>query len=325
MGDNQPAGNAYLPPDSALQDCSMVLSNLARDTNGNDSAIQRALDKERARRESAETKLADASVKFAQLFELKEKCNLKLASAQTDLKYLSGVSKAAKASAKQSLDGQKAQNKKDFEGQKAHATIQLDAKKDALKAANSSKATLKKEFDKFKKKYDSLFRSNETNKGKLSEVNMSQSVLLRTRTNLQAEVKDLQKDLKAAKKKLDAQLINKLEHEMSMQQLKNDYKQLDIDQARERFENKKNPAINKKTSLALSLDDKKELESHKVECRSRSKDDDAARDKLKKDLKQRKVQSNLGFAANMLQNSSNVNGGMWQQGTIQDVSCSTCC
>jgi chromosome segregation ATPase len=320
MGDNQPAGNAYLP-DSALQDCSMVLSNLARDTNVNgNSVIQRALDKERVRRESAERKLADASVKFAQLFELKEKCNLKLASAQTDLKYLSGVSKAAKASAKQSLDGQKAQTKKEIDGQKAHATIQLDAKKDALKAANSSKAALKKDYDKLKRNYDSLLKSNEANKGKLSEVNMSQSVLLRARTNLQAEVKDLQKNLKAAKKKVDEQLGKKQDHELSMQQLKNDNKQLDIDQERAKFEQKKAP-INK-TSLALSLDEKKALELHKVDCRRLSKDDDAARDKMKKDNKSREVQSNLGFAHMLQQNSSNVNGGMWQQGTVQDVSCS---
>jgi conjugal transfer/entry exclusion protein len=43
---------------------------------------------------------------------------------------------------------------------------------------------------------------------------------------------------------------------------------------------------------------------------------------MKKDNKARDVQSNLGFAANMLQNTSNMNGGMWQQGSggLQDVS-----
>jgi hypothetical protein len=66
-----------------------------------------------------------------------------------------------------------------------------------------------------------------------------------------------------------------------------------------------------------------ELESHKVERKCCTKDDDAAHGKMKKDMKSRDMQSNLGLVTNMMQNQSNVHGGMWQQGTIglQDVSC----
>jgi hypothetical protein len=41
---------------------------------------------------------------------------------------------------------------------------------------------------------------------------------------------------------------------------------------------------------------------------------------MKKDTKAQDVQSNLGFAANMLHNTSNMNGGMWQTGSVADVS-----
>jgi hypothetical protein len=41
---------------------------------------------------------------------------------------------------------------------------------------------------------------------------------------------------------------------------------------------------------------------------------------MKEDTKMPNVQSNLGFAANMLQNTTNMNGGMWQTGLVSDVS-----
>jgi hypothetical protein len=64
-------------------------------------------------------------------------------------------------------------------------------------------------------------------------------------------------------------------------------------------------------------------ELHKVDCKRQTKDDDFARDKdkMKKDMKARDVQLNLGFAANMLQNTTNMNGGMLQTGSVADVSC----
>ncbi len=104
--------------------------------------------------------------------------------------------------------------------------------------------------------------------------------------------------------------------------MKNEYKKLDLEHTWECLDNGKNAPISKAASAALTLENRMELESHKVECKRRTKDDDAARDKMKKDNKARDVQSNLGFAANMLQNTTNMNGGMWQQGSgLQDVSC----
>jgi hypothetical protein len=58
---------------------------------------------------------------------------------------------------------------------------------------------------------------------------------------------------------------------------------------------------------------------HKVDYKRCTKDDDTARDKMKKDTKANDVQSNLGFAANMLQNTTNMNVGMWQTGSVADI------
>jgi hypothetical protein len=96
-----------------------------------------------------------------------------------------------------------------------------------------------------------------------------------------------------------------------MQKMRNKYKKLDLNQAGGKLENKRKAMPTKTVAAALTLKDKKELESYKVDCKRRSKDDNFARDKMKKDTKVHDVQSNLGFAANMLQNTTNMNGGMW--------------
>jgi hypothetical protein len=77
------------------------------------------------------------------------------------------------------------------------------------------------------------------------------------RTNLQNEVKNLTKEVEVLTKKLDNQMDKKLNHEVCMQKMRNKYKQLDLDQAHEKNENKK-VAPSKATSAALTLEDKKE-------------------------------------------------------------------
>jgi hypothetical protein len=259
----------------------------------------------------AEKNLAEANTKNANLWDLKEKRNLDLAQVTTDNKCLSDLLKSQETLHKKELDAEKSHN----------TTAQVQLKKDAIKSAKSSKGALKKDFDKQKKSYNSLLKSSNTNKVKISDLNCSQLSLLRTRTNLQNEVKNLTKEVKVLTKKIDNQLDKKLNRDFSMQKMRNEYKQLDLDQARKKNENKKHAAPSKSVSAALTLEDKIALESHKVDCKRRTKDDDFARDKMKKDTKARDVQSNLGFAANMLhQNQSNMNGGMWQNGSVTDVS-----
>jgi hypothetical protein len=322
MAENQPPANASPPPDTPLLDRSIVRATIG-DANGNQrgpkptkTAVQRLTEAqaqastERKKRVFAEKNLAEANTKNANLWDLNEKRNLDLAQVTTDNKCLSDL-----------LKSQKTLHKKELDAEKSHTTAQVQLKKDAIKSAKSSKGALKKDFDKQKKSYDSLLKSSNTNKVKISDLNCSQLSLLRTRTDLQNEVKILSKEVKVLTKKIDNQLDKKLNHDFSMQKMRNEYKQLDLDQAREKNENKKQAAPSKAASAALTLEDKIALESHKVDCKRRTKDDDFARDKMKKDTKARDVQSNLGFAANMLQqNQSNMNGGMWQNGSVADVS-----
>jgi hypothetical protein len=246
------------------------------------------------------------------IWELNEKRNLDLAQVTKDNKCLSDLLKSNKTLAKKELDAEK-----------SHTTAQVQLKKDAVKAVTSSKQALKRDFDKQKKTYDSLLRTSNTNKVKISNLNCSQLSLLRTRTDLQNEVKNFTKEVTVLMNKIDNQLDKNLNHELCMQKMWNEYKQLDLDQASKKNENKK-AAPSKAASTMLTLEDKKELESHKVDCKRQTKDDvddDFARDKLEKETKDRDFQSNLGFAANMLQNTTNMNGGMWQPGSVADVSC----
>jgi hypothetical protein len=71
----------------------------------------------------------------------------------------------------------------------------------------------------------------------------------------------------------------------------------------------------------MSLEEKKDFVSHQAFVKQQSKDNDLARAHQQKDLKRKDVQTNLGFAANMLQSTSNLNGGMWSATSVGDVSC----
>jgi hypothetical protein len=157
--------------------------------------------------------------------------------------------------AKKSLDGQKAQPKKDLDGQKAHTTTHVQVKKDDIKAVQTAKQPPKKDLDKQKKTYNALLKVNESNKVKIFDLNCMQSSLMRMRMELQ-NVKALNKEVKALTKKLHAQLEEKLGHELSMQKMKNEYKQLGLAQACKKFENKKVP-MNKTLTVALTLEHKK--------------------------------------------------------------------
>jgi hypothetical protein len=69
----------------------------------------------------------------------------------------------------------------------------------------------------------------------------------------------------------------------------------------------------------MGLDDKKELATHNALLKKQQKEKDDARATLNKDLK-KETQSNLGFAAGMLKNTSNMNEGMWQSTSVAEVS-----
>jgi hypothetical protein len=84
-----------------------------------------------------------------------------------------------------------------------------------------------------------------------------------------------------------------------------------LEETCERISNPSAPKTPKK-SLAMGLDDKKELATHNALLKKQQKENDNARAAFKKDLKKKETQSNLDFAAGMLQNTLNMNGQMWQ-------------
>jgi SOS response regulatory protein OraA/RecX len=81
---------------------------------------------------------------------------------------------------------------------------------------------------------------------------------MKTKAGLQAEVRDLSKDLKVLTKKFDAQLQKKLDHELSIQKLRNDSKKLELElvgeKLRDKFKYKKvMPETTPKKSVSGSL------------------------------------------------------------------------
>jgi predicted nucleic acid-binding Zn-ribbon protein len=77
-----------------------------------------------------------------------------------------------------------------------------------------------------------------TNKTKISALSFAQTSWMKTKAGLQAEVRDLTKDLKALTKKMDMQLQKKLDHELSIQKLRNDSKKLELELVREKLNDK---------------------------------------------------------------------------------------
>ncbi len=71
----------------------------------------------------------------------------------------------------------------------------------------------------------------------------------------------------------------------------------------------------------MNLEEKKDFVTHQALLKQQGKDSDLARAIHQKEVKKKEVKSNLGFAANMLHNTSNLNGGMWSSTAVGDVSC----
>jgi hypothetical protein len=76
----------------------------------------------------------------------------------------------------------------------------------------------------------------------------------------------------------------------------------------------------KSTSAAMGLDAKKELATHNALLKKQQKDWDEERNASKKAAKKKELQTKLGFAAGMMQNTLNMNGGMWQHSSMAEVS-----
>jgi hypothetical protein len=133
------------------------------------------------------------------------------------------------------------------------------------------------------------------------------------------DIKVLNKTIKSLTNKLDNQLEHKNAHELEMQRMKNNYKQLGLDELREKLVNKKKVGGSSKAG-AMTLEEKKDFVSHQAFVKQASKDSDVARAFQQKEIKRKDVQTNLRSAANTLHHTSNLNGGMWSSTSVGDVS-----
>jgi uncharacterized protein YqiB (DUF1249 family) len=350
MAENQPPANV---PPAMVDRYENQRKAPDEPANDEDDVSRLEFDSERKMRVSAEKKLAQAN---ALLEQMKGAATLLLAKTVMEKSTLSDLLKSQKDLARKELDvaekklakasqqvektegllakrivekssltallqAQKNLGKKELEAESALVEAQTTLKKDA----NAAKASLKKEITKLEKKCESLEKAGETSKSKISDLNASLADWMKTKTDLKAEVKRLVKELKASTKKVDSQVEKKLEHAFSLQELKNKSKQLELDLVREKLlekklQTKKAPPPPKTAKAgALTLQEKMDFESHKAEVKRIQKEDDATRDKMKKDTKAADIRNNLGFASNLLQNRTN--GGMWDTGLVSDVSC----
>jgi hypothetical protein len=83
----------------------------------------------------------------------------------------------------------------------------------------------------------------------------------------------LKKTIKSLKSKVDNQLVKKNNHDFLMQKMKNNYKQMGLDQLHEKLTNKKTGGS---SSGPMSLEEKKDCFIHQAFAKQASKDNDLA-------------------------------------------------
>jgi hypothetical protein len=92
--------------------------------------------------------------------------------------------------------------KKELDDEAAITAAQVQLKKDA----QTSKAAFKKDLKVLTTSYATQEEVGVANKAKISNLNFDQTSWMKTRTDLQIEVKNQTKDLKALTKRVDTQL-----------------------------------------------------------------------------------------------------------------------
>jgi exonuclease VII large subunit len=185
-----------------------------------------------------------------------------------------------------------------------------------LKDVESTKKTLQKKFNGQSKTLALLQKAFAESKRRSLELSADLVAGSRSKDELKDNIKVLNKTIKSLKSKLDNQLDQKNDHDYRMQKMKNDYKQMGLEELCENVANKKAGGT---SSGPMSLEEKKDFVSHQAFVKQASKDNDLARAYKQKEIKKKDVQSNLGFAANMMYSTSNINGGMRSSTSIGNV------
>jgi hypothetical protein len=259
------------------------------------------------------------------LGELSDKHGLKVSELQLELKadWKTAVADllSEEKAALVNLNLEKKIHKKELKVKVEGVSPRVKAQTAITKEVESARKILQKKLDASTKAFAVLQGAFETAKRKSSKLSCNISMLVaKSKDLLKEDIKVLNKTIKTLKSKVDNQLVQKNTHVVEMQQMKNDYKQLGLDKLREKCVNKK-AGGGGRSSGTMNLEKKKDFVTHQALLKQQGKDSDLAWAIHQKEVKKKDMQSNLGFAANMLHNASNLNGGMWSSTAVGDVSC----
>jgi hypothetical protein len=97
--------------------------------------------------------------------------------------------------------------------------------------------------------------------------------------------------------------------------MKNQHKQMGLDELCNKLTNKKSGSG---SNGPMSLEQKMDFVSHQAYVRQGCRYCSAFH---QKEIKKKDTQSNIGFAANMLHSTLNLNGGLWSSMLVGNVSC----
>jgi myosin heavy subunit len=320
MAENEPHSNARNGTIDMAEGHAIGRAPL-RDVNGNNASatcsklaeikkLEGLLAVERKRSKSALKDLALAETKREKLLDLLDERGLEVVQL-----------KSGKTGAVAEVNLLKKLHKTELKSEKELTKKEILAKSVTIKTLKSTKKSLKKELNKVNKQYETLGKLHSNLVERNSELSATHVAVLRVKADLISSSKSQAKEVKRLTRLVDNQQEKKLKHEFDMQEMRVTVKQLALEETRERSSKASAaPRTSKTKSLAMGLDEKKELATHNALLKKQSKENDDARAALKKELKKKETQSNLGFAAGMVQQNSNLNGGMWQSSSVAEVS-----
>ena len=320
MAENEPHSNARNGTIDMAEGHAIGRAPL-RDVNGNNASatgsklaeikkLEGLLAVERKRSKSALKDLALAETKRKKLLDLLDERGLEVVQL-----------KSGKTGAVAEVNLLKKLHKTELKSEKELTKKEILAKSVTIKTLESTKNSLRKELNKVNKQYETLGKLHSNLVERNSELSATHVAVLRVKADLISSSKSQAKEVKRLTLLVNNQQEKKLKHEFDMQEMRVTVKHLALEETRERSSKASAaPRTTKTKSLAMGLDEKKELATHNALLKKQSKENDDARAALKKELKKKETQSNLGFAAGMVQQNSNLNGGMWQSSSVAEVS-----
>jgi hypothetical protein len=226
--------------------------------------------------------------------------------------------KANKKATVADLSLQKKIYKKELKVKTDLALSEVKAQINISKDLESSKKILQKKFNAQAKTLQLLQKAFADSKRQSSELSADiMSVSKAKDSSIKEDIKVLNKTIESLISKVDNQLVHKNAHNFKMQKMKNDYKQLGLDELHKNLTNiMAGGATSNGPTRAWNT---RKTFMHQAYLKQVSKAANLFCVFQQKEVKKKDVQSSLEFAANMLHNTSNLNVGMWSSTSVGDV------